>query len=43
LAAEGAQGVARVLEILRQELRQAMMLAGRPTINDIDSSLIGGF
>jgi 4-hydroxymandelate oxidase len=43
LAAEGAQGVARVLEILRQELRQAMMLAGRPTINDIDPSLIGGF
>jgi len=43
LAAEGARGVARVLEILQQELRQAMMLAGRPTINDIDSSLIGGF
>jgi isopentenyl diphosphate isomerase/L-lactate dehydrogenase-like FMN-dependent dehydrogenase len=43
LAAEGAQGVAGVLEILRQELRQAMLLAGRPTINDIDSSLIEGF
>jgi 4-hydroxymandelate oxidase len=42
LAAAGEEGVARVLEILRQELIQAMMLCGCPDVAAIDRSLIAG-
>jgi len=40
LAIAGEEGVRRVLEILRQELVTAMALTGRPTLADIDSSLV---
>ncbi|MBX5448683.1 alpha-hydroxy acid oxidase [Thermogemmatispora sp.] len=40
LAVNGAQGVADVLDILRDELEQAMALAGCPRLADIDRSLI---
>jgi 4-hydroxymandelate oxidase len=40
LAVAGEAGVSRVLELLRQELVTAMALTGRPTIADIDLSLI---
>ncbi|MEE8134017.1 MAG: alpha-hydroxy acid oxidase, partial [Gemmatimonadales bacterium] len=41
LGAFGQPGVERVLDILRGELEIAMQLAGRPTIGDIDRSLLG--
>ena len=37
LAVDGAAGVARVVEILRAELRTAMTLLGTPTVADITS------
>nr|BBH95047.1 alpha-hydroxy-acid oxidizing enzyme [Thermogemmatispora argillosa] len=40
LAVNGAQGVADVLDILRDELEQAMALAGCPRLADIDRSLV---
>jgi 4-hydroxymandelate oxidase len=40
LAAEGAQGVQRVLEAFCDDLREAMALAGAPSITDIDRSLV---
>lgn len=40
LAANGAKGVNRVLELLQTELEQAMVLAGRPTLASIDRSLV---
>lgn len=40
LAVAGQAGVERVLGIMREELELAMMLAGTPTIADIDSSLV---
>jgi 4-hydroxymandelate oxidase len=40
LAAYGAQGVQKVLEILQAELVQAMTAAGRPTLRSIDRSLV---
>jgi 4-hydroxymandelate oxidase len=40
LAAGGEQGVADVLSLLRDELRLAMALAGRPTIGSIDRTAI---
>jgi isopentenyl diphosphate isomerase/L-lactate dehydrogenase-like FMN-dependent dehydrogenase len=40
LGAFGADGVRKVLELLRRELAHAMALAGRPNIASIDSSLI---
>lgn len=40
LAARGAEGVSGVLGILRAELDRAMALAGRPTIADIDATLV---
>ncbi len=39
LAVSGAEGVSHVLEILRSELALAMVLAGRPTLDDVDRSL----
>lgn len=40
LATDGAEGVRRVLEILRDELAMAMALAGCPAIGDITPDLI---
>jgi 4-hydroxymandelate oxidase len=40
LAVNGAEGVQRVLTLLRDELELAMALAGRPTIASIDRSLV---
>ncbi len=40
LAADGEAGVARVLSMLRDELELAMALAGCPTLDDINRSLV---
>ena len=40
LGAAGADGVARVLQILQNEFMMAMALAGRPTISSIDRSVL---
>jgi len=40
LAVNGAEGVSRVMEILRSELEMAMGLLGRPTIHSINSSVL---
>ena len=41
LAAGGAEGVSRVVEILRDEFKMAMALTGRRTLAQIDRSVIG--
>lgn len=41
LAAGGADGVARVVRILRTELEMALALVGRPRIADLDRSVVG--
>ncbi len=40
LAAKGAEGVYRVLEMLRAELELAMALAGCPTLDRVDATLV---
>jgi 4-hydroxymandelate oxidase len=40
LAVGGAQGVARVIEILRTELEMTMGLAGCPALSDISSRFL---
>jgi isopentenyl diphosphate isomerase/L-lactate dehydrogenase-like FMN-dependent dehydrogenase len=40
LAVNGAEGAYHVLELLRSELELAMALAGRPTLESIDASLV---
>lgn len=40
LAVDGSEGVQRVLELLKDELRKAMMLAGCPDVGSIDGSLV---
>jgi 4-hydroxymandelate oxidase len=40
LAVDGASGVYHVLELLRAELELSMALAGRPTVDSIDRSLV---
>jgi len=40
LAVNGAAGVARVIEILLEELRVAMSICGRPTLASIDKSVL---
>lgn len=40
LVLDGADGVQRVLEMLRHELEEVMLLSGRPTIASIDRSLL---
>lgn len=40
LAVGGAEGVTRVVQILRRELEMSMALAGRPSIASIDGSII---
>jgi len=41
LALDGEQGVFRVLETLKEELRNALILSGFPDVNAITSDLIG--
>ena len=41
LAVGGAEGVARVVRILRTELEMAMALVGHPRIADLDRSVVG--
>ena len=40
LAVNGMEGVLQVLELLRTELERAMVLAGHPTLDSIDRSLV---
>jgi 4-hydroxymandelate oxidase len=40
LSVAGAEGVARVIQILRHEFESAMMLTGRPNIASIDRSVL---
>ena len=40
LAVNGEQGAAQVLEILRRELDEAMLLSGCTHLSDIDGSLL---
>jgi 4-hydroxymandelate oxidase len=40
LAVGGAEGVSRVIDILRGEFEVAMALTGRPTISSIDKSVV---
>jgi len=40
LAVNGTEGANDVLEILRKELELAMALSGRPTLNNIDQTLV---
>ena len=40
LAADGEDGVFRVLQLLKRELELAMALSGRPTIGAIDRTLV---
>ncbi len=41
LACGGAEGVARVISILRRELEMAMVLSGRQRLADVDHTLLG--
>lgn len=41
LAASGATGVRRTIELLTEELRTLMILAGVPSIEEFDASLVG--
>ncbi len=41
LSVDGEEGVKTVMGFLREELAQAMGMCGRPTIDSVDSSLIG--
>jgi L-lactate dehydrogenase (cytochrome) len=40
LAAGGERGVTTALELIRNELRVSMALAGRTRIGDVDSSIL---
>jgi L-lactate dehydrogenase (cytochrome) len=40
LGAAGEEGVERVLQILRDEIDQTLALVGRPTLQDVDRSLV---
>ena len=40
LGVAGAEGVTRVVEVLRKELELAMALMGRPTVKSIDRSAL---
>jgi 4-hydroxymandelate oxidase len=40
LGVAGAEGVARVVQILRKEFELAMMLAGRPSVGSIDRTVL---
>ncbi|HKT39568.1 MAG TPA: alpha-hydroxy-acid oxidizing protein, partial [Ktedonobacterales bacterium] len=40
LAVAGAEGAQHMLELLRDELELAMALSGRPTLADIDASVV---
>lgn len=40
LAADGEEGLRRILEILKEEMDITMALCGRPTMGSIDASLV---
>jgi 4-hydroxymandelate oxidase len=40
LAAEGEEGVRRVLQLLRDEIEMALVLSGRPTVASVDRTLL---
>jgi 4-hydroxymandelate oxidase len=40
LAVQGADGVARIVTILRREFEMAMALAGRPSVRELDRSVL---
>ncbi|RMH22888.1 MAG: alpha-hydroxy-acid oxidizing protein [Acidobacteria bacterium] len=40
LAADGEAGVGRVLDLLRSELARALALVGRPSIDDVDPTVV---
>jgi 4-hydroxymandelate oxidase len=40
LAAQGADGIARVVQILRREFEMSMALAGRRSLKEIDRSVL---
>jgi isopentenyl diphosphate isomerase/L-lactate dehydrogenase-like FMN-dependent dehydrogenase len=40
LAVDGEAGVRRVIELLRDELRLAMILAGQPSVSGVTRSLV---
>jgi 4-hydroxymandelate oxidase len=40
LAYDGAKGVAHVLDLLRTELLETMVLSGRPTLDRLDASAL---
>jgi 4-hydroxymandelate oxidase len=40
LGVAGAEGVTRVVQILRKEFEMAMALLGRPTLGSIDRSVL---
>ena len=40
LAVQGAEGVARVVQILRREFEMTMALAGRRSVSEIDRSVL---
>ena len=40
LAVQGAEGVTRVIKMLRRELEMAMALVGRPALRDLDPTVI---
>jgi 4-hydroxymandelate oxidase len=40
LTAGGASGVSQVLDMLREELAETMVLAGRPTLAELDRSAL---
>ncbi|MFP3965860.1 alpha-hydroxy acid oxidase [Actinomadura fulvescens] len=40
LAADGERGVGRVLELLRDEIEQALMMCGRASVRDLDPGLV---
>jgi 4-hydroxymandelate oxidase len=42
LAVDGADGVSRVVQILKAELEMALALVGRPRIASLDRSVVGG-
>ncbi|MCE2405790.1 MAG: alpha-hydroxy-acid oxidizing protein [Dehalococcoidia bacterium] len=42
LAVDGLAGLRRVIRILADELRMAMGMCGRPTLETVDASLLGG-
>jgi len=43
LAVDGQAGLTRLLTILREEIESTMAICGRPTVDDLDNSLVTRF